>query len=380
MSNEHNFNSLTVETEKREILHTIYKWATHLAFEEEAKALPYIMPRPEWQTLLKRLLFSRGNLVKVVGPQGAGKTTFAYWLACNLQNAGQKTVFKKMLKGQETLGHFDTFKVPEEVELDGMRKRTIITTHKDWSWYYEDADHLIVDLWDYSKTNVKDIIKALDGIQDWWIMRSENRVKKGVEGRFIDKEVPNIIVFLQKEALPLHFFLGKMTFFELKPWSPEALIGCYRNFIRKSAKRKDFPETFPFTEDALNEIVFLSRGIFRKFKEYVAACLDTLITEAGFNINRTISLDDVKSIITTDKLFQDMELTLCELWPRNKDNRVFAVKVLRYLREHGASPQKTIATEIFDGNLMLCSRILNKLGEYNFLKMEKKGPEKVWII
>jgi hypothetical protein len=37
-----------------------------------------------------------------------------------------------------------------------------------------------------------------------------------------------------------------------------------------------------------------------------------------------------------------------------------------------------LANEIFDGNLMLCSRILNKLGDYTFLKMEKRGAEKIW--
>jgi len=237
-----------------------------------------------------------------------------------------------------------------------------------------------VDLWDYSKTNVRDIIKALDAIQDWWLMRSENRVKKTGTGAFIDTGVPNIVVMLQKEALPLHFFLGKMTFFELKPWKPEELVAAYEGFAQRFTKNKD-EATFPFTRDALMEVAFLSRGIFRKFKEYVAACLDTLLTDdAGFDINKTIALDDVKSIITTDKLVQDMELTLCELWPRNKENRVFAVKVLRLLREHGPTAQKTIAAEIFDNNLMLCSRILNKLGDYGFLKVEKKGAEKIWSV
>jgi hypothetical protein len=75
-----------------------------------------------------------------------------------------------------------------------------------------------------------------------------------------------------------------------------------------------------------------------------------------------------------------MELTLCELWPRNKDNRIYAVKVLKFLRENGPTPQKVLATEIFDGNLMLCSRVLNKLGDHGFLKMEKKGVEKIWSV
>jgi len=379
MASEQGLNSLTLETRKR-ILIAVYEWATHLAFEEEAQALPYIVPRPEWQTLFKRLRFSHGNLIKVVGPQGAGKTCFAFWLFKSLENAGDDTAFVKMKKGQEPLGYFDTYKAVEEIEMGVGEPKNIIVTERDWKWFYTKVKNLIVDLWDYSKTNVRDIIKALDAIQDWWLMRSENRVKKTGTGAFIDTGVPNIVVMLQKEALPLHFFLGKMTFFELKPWKPEELVAAYEGFAQRFTKNKD-EATFPFTRDALMEVAFLSRGIFRKFKEYVAACLDTLLTDdAGFDINKTIALDDVKSIITTDKLVQDMELTLCELWPRNKENRVFAVKVLRLLREHGPTAQKTIAAEIFDNNLMLCSRILNKLGDYGFLKVEKKGAEKIWSV
>lgn len=361
-------------------MHAVYDWATHLCFEEDAKAFPYIVPKPEWQTLLRRLLFSRGNLIKVVGPQGAGKTTFAHWLACNLQSAGQKTVFQKMKKGQEPLGYWTSFKEPEEIELEEGKTRTILTTVKEWEWQYEDAEHLIVDLWDYSKTNVKDIIKALDAVQDWWLMRSENRVIRTGTGKYVDKGLPNIVIMLQKEALPLHFFLGKMTFFELKPWKPEELVAAYEGSLQRF-RRKDIQETtYPFTKDALMEVAFLSRGIFRKFKDYIAICLDSLINDKGFDVTRTITQEDVQRIITTDKLVQDMELTLCELWPRNKDNRVFAVKVLKFLREHGPTAQKTIAAEIFDGNLMLCSRILNKLADYGFLKVEKKGAEKIWSV
>jgi hypothetical protein len=205
------------------------------------------------------------------------------------------------------------------------------------------------------------------------------RVKRTASGVIIDKGVPNIVIMLQKEALPLHFFLGKMSYFELKPWDPEELVAAYEGFLKEKFQQN--LGTYPFTREALLEIAFLSRGIFRKFKEYIAACFDAVLsTDNGFNVDRIITLEDVKTAITTEKLTQDMELTLCELWPRNKDNRIYAVKVLKFLRENGPTPQKVLATEIFDGNLMLCSRVLNKLGDHGFLKMEKKGVEKIWSV
>jgi hypothetical protein len=63
----------------------------------------------------------------------------------------------------------------------------------------------VVDLWDVSKTNTKDIVKALDAVQDWWNNRCRERVKRTASGVIIDKGVPNIVIMLQKEALPLHF-------------------------------------------------------------------------------------------------------------------------------------------------------------------------------
>jgi RecA/RadA recombinase len=378
MAADQNYNSLT-QKDKLRILSTVYNWASHLCFEEDANAFPYIVPRPEWKVLLRRLLHSTGNLIKVVGAQGSGKTTFAHWLVWSLQKAGQKAEFRRMIKGQEEFGYWDVSKEPEKIYIDEWTTKTVLVTRKEWSWFYEDVQTLVVDLWDVSKTNTKDIVKALDAVQDWWNDMCRERVKRTASGVIIDKGVPNIVIMLQKEALPLHFFLGKMSYFELKPWDPEELVAAYEGFLKEKFQQN--LGTYPFTREALLEIAFLSRGIFRKFKEYVAACFDAVLsTDNGFNVDRIITLEDVKTAITTEKLTQDMELTLCELWPRNKDNRIYAVKVLRFLRENGPTPQKVLATEIFDGNLMLCSRVLNKLGDYGFLKMEKKGVEKIWSV
>ena len=374
------FNILTIETETKKLreeppsILKVYNWATHLTHEEEI-AEAFIMPRPEWKKLVRRLIYTSGNLIKVVGPQGAGKTTMANYLFRELSKVeGKRVVFRSLPKGNEEFGHWQEYKSLEQVEgysLTGTKKRWVVSKDRDWEWYYSDDTRIfILDLWDYSKSSQKDIIKALDAIQDYWRYRCNLRKHKINRGEKNVPVIPNIIIFLQKEALPLHFFLGKMQFFELKPWRPEDLVKYYREV---------FKGTFPFTKEALREVAALSRGIFRKFKEYIAACLDEFLSEE-INYNEKITVDDVRRIITTEKLVQDMELQLCELWPRSRDNRVLAVKVLRYLRENGPTFQKEIAEKFFAGNLMACSRLLNKLAHFGYVKSEKEGVERRWEI
>jgi len=373
-------NNLTLETEKSEgkgkgnsktdfntltqNFTSIWNWAIKLTREEDTGI---IFERPEWIRLLIRLSYTNGNLIKIVGPQGVGKTTLARYLETKLKErkGKDKVIYRKPLKGQESFGDYETFAAPETVETFDGKKRVIITREREWFWlpYYEKAETIIVDLWDYTKSSQREIVKALDAIQDFWLYCCRRQKRSG-------DPVPNFVVFLQKEALPLHFFLGKFEYFELKPWKPSALVDCYIQ-IWKSP--------FPFTMEALQEIAFLSRGIFRKFKEYIATCLDWAIQQGPAHL-KEIKLENVHTLITVEKLTEDLELQLCELWPRSRENRVFAVKVLRYLRKHGPTLQKKLASEIFADNLMGCSRLLNKLEQFGFIKSEKKGVEREWNI
>jgi len=360
-NNKTDFNNLTAKTktsEKNPI--PIWNWAIKLSREEDKSE---ILVRPEWTRLVIRLFHTTGNMIKVVGPQGVGKTTLARYLEAYLKKhkGKDKVIYRKPLKGLEAFGEYQTFRVPETVEtLDG-KKRVVITRERDWVWSsrYEKANTIIVDLWDYTKSSQRAIVKALDAVQDFWLARCRS-----------ENPIPNFVVFLQKEALPLHFFLGKFETFELKPWRPEALVEYYI---------KIWGGPFPFTREALYEVAFLSRGIFRKYKEYIATCLDWAL-EQGPACVKEIKVGDVHTLITVEKLTQDLELQLCELWPRSRENRVLAVKVLRYLREYGPTLQKKLASEIFADNLMACSRLLNKLEQFEFLKSEKKGVEREWNI
>jgi len=374
MSDEELFNTLTPKTENiqpknKPNIFQIYDWGVKLSREEDESP---ILPRLEWARLVNRLAHTTGNLIKIVGPQGVGKTTLARYLETELKKHKGKdgVIYRKPLKGQESFGTYETSLVPETVKMieappNVKFPRVVIKRERDWYWLpvYENADTIIVDLWDYTKSSQRSIVKALDAMQEFWLHRCKKQKKEGAP-------IPNFVVFLQKEALPLHFFLGKFEYFELKPWKPEDLVKYYIN---------TFGDSFPFQEEALSEVAFLSRGIFRKFKQYIVACLDWALEHGPAGL-KEIKVENVHTLITVEKLTQDMELQLCELWPRSRENRVFAVKVLRYLREHGPTSQKKLASEIFADNLMACSRLLNKLEQFEFVKSEKKGVERIWSI
>ena len=349
-----NRNILTVKTKKtfQEFCREIYQWSVRLSGEQEVD-LQFIRFKPEWLQLYSRLSHTQGNLIKVVGPQGSGKTTLSNWLYAGLPR--KETAKIRMIKGQEALGHYEKYKDFITVENSQGKDRRILNTEKDWSWNYDSrVKTFIIDLWDYGKNSRRDITKALDAIQDYWNYSCNQ------------KSLINIVVFLQKEALPLHFFLGKMEYFEVKPWKPKGLVECYKSI---------FGSYDPFTEEVLTEIAYLSRGIFRNFKRYISYCLDFLFEK---NL-KGITQQDLRNVITTEKIVQDMELQLSELFPRSKKNRVLSVKVLRFLREHGQTQQKILEEQFFNDK-MSCSRILNTLTLYGYLKFTVQGRTRLWEI
>ena len=362
-----NSNTLTVQTKKTEeekiekkeesALQKIYQWSILLSGEEDNS--PFYIPE-EWLKIVRRLRLVHGHLLKIIGDQGIGKTTMARFLKNGLDK--NTTIMKRMQKGYEEFGRFERNQWIDTVsDLDEREHRKVIVTDKDWEWNVsDDTINLIVDMWDYNRNNQKDITKALDGIQEYWIHRvSENKRNK--------TPLVNIVIFLQKEALPLHFFLGKMELFEIKPIPPLNLVAYYENL---------FHTLKPFTEESLTEIAYYSNGIFRKFKQYISLCIEEILLTP----EKTLTLEDVKQIITPEKIVFDMELQLSKIWQRNTENRILSVKVLRFLREHGETKQHTIEEEFFYNNKMACSRLLNALKLHNFVEFKVDGKERLWNI
>ena len=88
----------------------------------------------------------------------------------------------------------------------------------------------------------------------------------------------------------------------------------------------------PFTEDALLTLARMSRGIFRRFLRYITFTLQTLGEHVG---EGTIDPSTVKEAVTVERLAEDMELELVELFPKQSDLRLQAVRLLMRLEESG---------------------------------------------
>jgi DNA-binding MarR family transcriptional regulator len=76
------------------------------------------------------------------------------------------------------------------------------------------------------------------------------------------------------------------------------------------------------------------------------------------------------------RLAEDMELELSEVYPKNADLRLQAVRALLYLEESGPIPQDQLAEHLGIEPYAL-SRLLSKLGLHKYTARERAGSEKV---
>jgi len=91
------------------------------------------------------------------------------------------------------------------------------------------------------------------------------------------------------------------------------------------AYRRRFKAIEPFTEDTLLALARMSRGIFRRFLRYITLALRHWEKDGKGPIDTTI----VKEAVTVERLAEDMELELAELFPKQSELRLQAVRLLR---------------------------------------------------
>jgi hypothetical protein len=176
---------------------------------------------------------------------------------------------------------------------------------------------------------------------------------------------PNIVLAIQKEMFHDHFFFDKMEKVELEPLKPEQMVEAYR---------KRFKAIEPFTEDALLTLGRMSRGIFRRFLRYIMLTLDLWQTrrEHRGRIDTTV----VEEAVTVERLAEDMELELVELFPKQSDLRLQAVRLLMHLEESGPNKQTELAEELgLEGYAM--SRLLANLGLHRYIARRREGTDKI---
>jgi hypothetical protein len=213
---------------------------------------------------------------------------------------------------------------------------------------------ILIDTPDYSKTDRRLIAKDLDGIYWLW-----NTMSRGSEVK------PNIVVAIQKEMFRDHFFFNKMEKVELEPLKCSQMVEAYR---------KRFKAVEPFTEDGLLALARMSRGIFRRFLRYITLTLNSWerLPETSQPIDPVL----VKRTITIDRLAEDMELELAELFPKRSDLRLDAVRLLLHLEEVGPRKQTVLGEDLHIEAYAL-SRLLAKLEPHHYVTRQREGSDKI---
>jgi DNA-binding MarR family transcriptional regulator len=91
---------------------------------------------------------------------------------------------------------------------------------------------------------------------------------------------------------------------------------------------------------------------------------------------RIIDAETVKAAVTVERLAEDMELELAELFPKQSELRLQAVRLLMHLEESGPRRQTELADELgVKGYAM--SRLLAKLELHRYITRQREGTDKI---
>ena len=364
----------------------IYSWASQLAAESrdgQAVLESYVWPKSliGIRELLKGM---RGGLVGIIGLQGVGKST-ALMVLDATEGAGgedrqvillkwrrQKELYKSLLdRSHEASEEFlqDYGKKVGEVlkrtgedidplALDSMLERKVGRSRTErfrqavWMHLLRTARLILIDTPDYSKTDRRAMATDLGDI--YWLWNNLTRTSEAS---------PNIVVAIQKEMYGSHFFFDKMHKIELEPLEPAQMVEA---FVKR------FNDTAPFREEALMTLARMSRGIFRRFQRYIILAIKAWQTAPAAE---EIDAEAVKQAVPLDRLAEDMELELAELFPRHSDLRLQAVRALIQLEESGPTAQDQLAEQLGMERYSM-SRLLSRLELAGYISRKRAGPEK----
>lgn len=254
------------------------------------------------------------------------------------------------------------FDRPQEVNV-GWAERSVGITNAEklrklaWLEMLRGKKIILIDMPDYSKTDKRMMAKDLDEI--YWLWSALTLP------RDLDPKKPNVVIAIQKEMFGSHFFFDKMQKIELEPLQPGQMIQAYR---------RRFNGSEPFTEDALLSLASLSRGICRRFLRYISLTLD--LWEAEGRKTELVDVSTVKGAVTTERLGEDMELELSELFPKHSELRSQALRVLLGLQEFGPTKQSQLAEKL-DIEEYALSRLLTKLELRHYIKRLREGNDKI---
>jgi hypothetical protein len=252
-------------------------------------------------------------------------------------------------------------KNPERLNPDWAAKRlggSVVRALQYTSWLsmLRKKRFILIDTPDYSKTDRRLMAKDLDEIYWLWNFVSQPATLE-------DETKPTIIVAIQKEMFRDHFFFDKMEKIELEPMQPKDMVEAYQ---------KRFKTNEPFTEDALLTLARMGRGIFRRFLRYITLTLQYSESHS----KKIIDTETVKAAVTVERLAEDMELELVELFPKQSDLRLQAVRLLLLLEEFGPEKQTELVEELGIEDYAM-SRLLAKLELHRYIVRRREGTDKI---
>ena len=230
-------------------------------------------------------------------------------------------------------------------------------------WLIDAQRAILIDMPDYPKHDRRLIARDLDDIQGLW-----NRLMTS------DSDV-SIAIFIQKETFNYadHFFYGKMTIVDLMSLTTGQLLEAYKQRWGGYAS---------FTEDALEYIARMSRGIFRRFKRYIALTLE-------MSSQPLLDLELVKKAVD-EEIIRDVDKELKGIF-RKREQKEKALEVMKVLsdekirrEEARAGGVKSTAesygearpdgltqsdlAEMVDVSEMALSRLVRELEQHGYVK------------
>jgi DNA-binding transcriptional ArsR family regulator len=235
--------------------------------------------------------------------------------------------------------------------------RAVVRKLRDAAWLrmLRKRHVVLIDTPDYSKTDRRLMEKDLEEI--YWLWNTLARSASFPH---------NLIVAIQKEMFRGHFFFDKMRSIELKPLKPGRMVEAYRH---------QFNSLKPFTPEALLAVARMSRGIFRRFLRYITLTLD-LWEDRHRGSGDHIDVATAQAAVTTERLAEDMELELSELFPKHSDLRLLAVRLLMLLEKSGERKQSELA-DLLDVEPYMLSRLLTRLEGARYVKRRREGNDKI---
>ena len=431
----------TPATVSQPLARDLYDWASRLAAENADDCMKNYYWTPQTERLVAKLKLTKRALIGVLGVQGAGKSAAMRAIRDQLKHEfSDSTVAVKIpesggLRGAlkdafgdalaKPLDDFLDAEVLDRVQKDSVfyqraiqlakrmerpdleEKLHLLNPESDFSvdttnLYLSPAlrnliskprlreleEHtldrllserrvIMIDMPDYPKHDRRLIARDLDEVQGLW-----NRLAVS------DKDT-GLVIFLQKETFNYgdHFFFGKMDIIQLMPLTVTQLLEAYSRRWSGYA---------PFNEDALLYVAKMSRGVFRRFKRYIALAVEAWVAprlgksipghlDINFAMTREgqpetpIDLALVMDAVTDEEVMRDMDKELDGIF-KKRETKELALEIIRYLSlpqlKHGVK-QKTIAHDLHIEE-MAVSRLIRELEQHGYVKRTSRPMTGGW--